>query len=60
MRLLEHAALELIALTGLNVAPYREADSPEATAEVARALGGTVVVKALIPAGRRGKEGAGG
>ncbi|OGB94069.1 MAG: hypothetical protein A3G35_05395 [candidate division NC10 bacterium RIFCSPLOWO2_12_FULL_66_18] len=57
-RLLEHHSLDLLAKGGVAVAPYRAAADPEAAAEAARALGGPVVVKALVPTGGRGKAGA--
>jgi succinyl-CoA synthetase beta subunit len=57
-RLLEHWSLQLLQEAGVAVAPYRLADTPAAVAEAARALGGPVVVKALVPAGGRGKAGA--
>ncbi|MBI4540818.1 MAG: acetate--CoA ligase family protein [Gemmatimonadetes bacterium] len=56
-RLLEHHSLDLLAVAGVAVAPYRVADSPDAAAGAARALAGPVVVKALVPAGGRGKAG---
>ncbi|HLA81320.1 MAG TPA: ATP-grasp domain-containing protein [Thermoleophilia bacterium] len=58
IRLLEHHGLDLLRSAGIGVAAYRTADSPEAAAEAARALGDAVVVKALIPTGGRGKVGA--
>lgn len=57
-RLLEHRSLALLESGGVTVAPYRVATSPEEAAQAARALGGPVVVKALVPTGGRGKLGA--
>lgn len=57
-RLLEHHSLDLLAQSGVPVPAYRAAATPEASGEAARALGGKVVVKALVPAGGRGKAGA--
>lgn len=57
-RLLEHHSLDLLAQAGVPVAPHRVAGTPEEAAEAAAALGGRVVVKALVPAGGRGKAGA--
>jgi len=56
-RLLEHQSMDLIAAAGVAVAPYRAVGSATAAAEAARALGGGTVVKALVPAGGRGKAG---
>ena len=52
----EHAAKPLLAAAGLAVPQSRLADSPEAAAAAAEALG-PVVVKAQVPAGKRGKAG---
>ena len=57
-RLLEHHGLQLLEAAGLTVAPYRAVETPAEATEAARALGGPVVVKALVPAGGRGKAGA--
>ena len=53
----EHAAKALLRARGLPVPEGRMADSAEAAAEAARALGGPCVVKAQVPAGKRGKAG---
>ncbi len=52
----EHAAKPLLAEAGLAVPRSRLAASPEAAGEAAEALG-AVVVKAQVPAGKRGKAG---
>lgn len=57
-RVLEHHALDLLGRGGIAVPPFRVAATPEEAAEAARDLGGASVVKALIPAGGRGKAGA--
>ena len=57
-RLLEHHGLALLQSAGVAVAPYRAVGAPDGAVETARALGGRVVVKALVPAGGRGKAGA--
>jgi succinyl-CoA synthetase beta subunit len=57
-RLLEHHGLQLLAEAGVRVAPGRAVATAAAAAEAARALGGHVVVKALVPAGGRAKAGA--
>jgi succinyl-CoA synthetase beta subunit len=57
-RLLEHHTLELLDRGGVPVPRFRTVASAEAAGEAAAALGGTVVVKALIPVGGRGRAGA--
>jgi succinyl-CoA synthetase beta subunit/citryl-CoA synthetase large subunit len=57
-RILEHHALELFERGGIAVPSFRVAASPEEAAEATRDLGGASIVKALIPAGGRGKAGA--
>jgi succinyl-CoA synthetase beta subunit/citryl-CoA synthetase large subunit len=57
-RLLEHHALDLLKQGGVPVPPFRVISSSEAAREAAGSLGGHVVLKALIPAGGRGKAGA--
>ena len=57
-RLLEHHTLELLDRGGVRVPRFRTAASAEAASEAAAAMGGSVVVKALIPVGGRGKAGA--
>jgi succinyl-CoA synthetase beta subunit len=53
----EFQAKEILEKYGVPVLPRGVARSPEEAAEVARKLGGTVVVKAQIHAGGRGKAG---
>jgi succinyl-CoA synthetase beta subunit len=54
----EDLAKSLLAPYGLPVPPGQAAQTPEAAAAIARTLGGPdFVVKALIPAGGRGKAG---
>jgi succinyl-CoA synthetase beta subunit/citryl-CoA synthetase large subunit len=57
-RLLEHHTLELLDRGGVAVPPFRIVASAEAAGEASEALGGSVVLKALIPVGGRGKAGA--
>ena len=52
----EHAAKPLLAGVGIPVPEGGIATSPEAAGEIARRLG-AVVVKAQVPAGKRGKAG---
>lgn len=56
--LLEHHSKELIRKLGLPVPEGGVAESPGEAAAVAARLGGAVVVKALVPVGKRGKAGA--
>lgn len=56
--LTEDLAKALLRNCSLPVPPGCAAGTPEAAAEIAAELGGRVVVKPLIPAGRRGKSGA--
>lgn len=56
-RLLEHHSLELLHAAGVAVAAYQVARTPQAAEAAAAALGGAVVVKALVPAGGRQKAG---
>ena len=53
----EHAAKALLKARGMPVPWGRTADSPDAAADAARALGGPCVVKAQAPTGKRGKAG---
>jgi len=53
----EYQAAELFAKYGLPVNPGRVARTPEEAAEHARAIGGTVVLKAQVHSGGRGKAG---
>src|SRR5882724_7424478 len=56
-RLLEHHSLGLLQAAGVAVAAYRAVRTPQAAAEAAAELGGSVVVKALVPVGGRQKAG---
>ena len=53
----EHAAKALLKARGLPVPDGIVAGSPEAAADATRALGGSCVVKAQAPTGKRGKAG---
>jgi succinyl-CoA synthetase beta subunit len=57
-RVLEHHALELFGRGGIAVPPFHVATTPEEAAAATRDLGGISILKALIPAGGRGKAGA--
>ncbi len=57
MNIHEYQAAELFAKYGLPVNPGRVARTPEEAAEHARAIGGTVVLKAQVHSGGRGKAG---
>lgn len=57
MDLYEHQGKELFARHGVNVSSGRVAYTPEEAEAAARELGGTVVVKAQVHAGGRGKAG---
>ncbi len=57
-RLLEHHALDLLRQGEVPVPPFKVISTPEAARDAADGLGGHVVLKALIPAGGRGKAGA--
>lgn len=56
-RLLESQALDLLREAGIPVPRYEVAGDPGAAREAAARLGGRVVVKALVPAGKRGRAG---
>lgn len=58
MRLLEDHSLNCIATHGVPVAAGRTVTSPDEAERAAAELGGRTVVKALVPAGGRGKGGA--
>lgn len=58
MRLLEHDTKAWLRECGLPVAAGAAVDSPDAAGRQAELLGGDVVLKALVAAGRRGKSGA--
>ncbi len=57
MNIHEYQAAELFAKYGLPVNPGRVARTPEEAAAHARAIGGTVVLKAQVHSGGRGKAG---
>ncbi len=57
MKLHEHQAKQLLARAGIPIPEGRLATTPEEAEAAARALGGTVVVKAQVHAGGRGKAG---
>ena len=56
-RVLEHDALQLLRDEGLNVTPFDVVSEPNAAAAAAERLGGSAIVKVLIPCGGRGKAG---
>jgi succinyl-CoA synthetase beta subunit/citryl-CoA synthetase large subunit len=57
-RLLEDHALDFLAKGGIEVPDFTVAESADKAEDAARAFGGGAVIKALIPAGGRGKAGA--
>ena len=57
MKLHEYQAKQLLARAGIAIPEGRIATTPEEAEAAARALGGTVVVKAQVHAGGRGKAG---
>jgi len=57
MNLHEYQAKELFARFGLPVLPGQVAASPEEARDIAASIGGTVVVKAQVQVGGRGKAG---
>ncbi len=57
-RVLEDKAKALLADAGVRVPRGRSVRTPAEAAEAARSVGGPVVVKALVPVGKRGKAGA--
>lgn len=57
-RLLESSSKQLLAKDGIPVPRYFVAASPAEAREKAAMLGGEVVLKALVPVGKRGKAGA--
>ncbi len=57
-RLLEHHAKQLLQGVGLAVPVGEAAASAAAAVEIAQRLGKPVVIKALVPVGKRGKAGA--
>lgn len=57
-RLLENHSKELIRLAGIPTPKNLVVKSPEEAKAATEALGGEVVLKALVPVGKRGKAGA--
>jgi succinyl-CoA synthetase beta subunit len=57
MNLHEYQGKELFARFGLPVLPGQVAGTPEEARDIAASLGGTVVIKAQVQAGGRGKAG---
>src|SRR5262245_15835371 len=57
MNLHEYQAKELFARHGLPVLPGQVAATPEEARDIAASLGGTVVIKAQVLVGGRGKAG---
>jgi succinyl-CoA synthetase beta subunit/citryl-CoA synthetase large subunit len=57
-KLLENHSKQLIRKAGVPVPRGFVAKTPEKAAEIAETLGGEVVLKALVPVGKRGKAGA--
>jgi len=57
MNLYEYQAKELFARYGMPVLPGQVAMTPEEAGDIAAALGGTVVIKAQVLVGGRGKAG---
>ncbi len=57
-RVLEDRAKALLAEAGVRVPQGAAASTPAEAAAAARAVGGPVMVKALVPVGKRGKAGA--
>ncbi len=57
-KILEHHSKQLIAQAGVPTPQNWVAESAEQTEEIVRQYGGPVVLKALVPVGKRGKAGA--
>ncbi|WP_406678380.1 ATP-grasp domain-containing protein [Neomoorella carbonis] len=57
-RILENYSLNLLQDAGIPVVKFGVASTPDEAAACAASLSGEVVVKALVPAGKRGKAGA--
>jgi succinyl-CoA synthetase beta subunit len=57
MNLYEYQGRELLARYGLPVLPGQVASTPEEARDVAESVGGTVVIKAQVQVGGRGKAG---
>ena len=57
-RILENYSLNILRNAGIPVVRYNVVSSKEEAEKYAKELGCPVVVKALIPVGKRGKSGA--
>src|SRR5947209_11532963 len=57
MKIHEYQAKEILARYGIPIQPGRVAYTPEEAEEIARELGGPVVIKAQVYVGGRGKAG---
>jgi len=57
-RLLENDSLDLLAHYRVPVPAYGTAETPDEAASIVEKLGGRAVLKALVPAGKRGLAGA--
>ena len=57
MNIHEYQAKDILRAAGIPIPPGRVASTPEQAADIAREFGGTVVVKAQVHAGGRGKAG---
>ena len=57
MNLHEYQGKELFARFGIPVLPGQVAETPEEARDIAASIGGTVVIKAQVQAGGRGKAG---
>ena len=57
MKIHEYQAAALLSECGIVISPYELAETPPQAADIARRLGGTVVIKAQVLVGGRGKAG---
>ncbi|MGZ6368008.1 MAG: ADP-forming succinate--CoA ligase subunit beta [Ktedonobacteraceae bacterium] len=57
MKIHEYQAKDILARYGIPIQPGRVASSPEVAEEIAREIGGPVVIKAQVYVGGRGKAG---
>jgi succinyl-CoA synthetase beta subunit len=57
-RILEHHAKQMFAQAGIAVPEGFPAISSDQAASIAEGIGGSVVIKALVPVGKRGQSGA--
>ncbi|MEX2426117.1 MAG: ATP-grasp domain-containing protein, partial [Thermomicrobiaceae bacterium] len=57
-RILEHHAKQIFAQAGIQVPEGYPAISADQAASIAEGLDGPVVIKALVPVGKRGESGA--